>query len=169
MLLQRKIAARERILLVKEVDSLLPVNFDDDVIAARDDVLGKPGIRRYKLIENFDEIVEASRPDRVLMRAVDLSLVALGKSGSEGGPEIHPRVSTVADFRLRLELAVAAFLCHPEQVTCFPVAHDRSVFHAPGLRMLICLPAVKSLAVEHTDPAILLCQHVRIGEYCERQ
>src|SRR5262245_45922142 len=98
-----------RVRLVHEIDRGLAVDFDDDVLAVRGDLLLEPLVRLVRAFED-DQFrpqfglllptanepgIEAAGLDRVLVRGVDLGFVAGWEALLEPGPKILAAVSAV--------------------------------------------------------------------------
>src|SRR5579885_870608 len=154
VLLQCAVAFGVRVLLIHVIRRHLAVYLDDDVVALGDNVLRAPHVVRDELLENLVKAVQAAGLDRVTVAGIYLRLVAFGEAGAESRPEIHAGVTAVIDLHFGFKFTVFALPHHPEQVAGLPVAGDAAVPHGPGFGMLVGLPAIERLAVEHADPAV---------------
>ncbi len=169
MLLQNQIALCERVLLIGKVNHLLAIDFDDNVIALRDDVLIEPGVRWDEFFVDLHEAVKASGPHRIFVGAIDLCFITLGKSRSPGGAEQHAGVSAIADFDVCLELAVPALPLHPEEMTSLAVTDNRPLFDLPRIGVLVRLPTIQGFPIKHVDPVVLLRREHGNGEQAKTE
>src|SRR5262249_21641757 len=144
--LQREVSLLVTVLWIVPIERRFAVDFDDNVVALGDHFLRKPFVRLVRgLVHDRNLIlilaqaarrVEASGPDRIGVRGVNLRLVALREVRPEGGTEVLAAVAFVVDHRLDTVAEVLVIAALAEEMAVWATADQEAVLHVPQRHLL---------------------------------
>ena len=158
----KRIAERLRVLIFREIDGDLVVDFDRDVPPLHLDVCLIPFVVLDHTFEIFrthvNDAVQASGFFWVFMSDIHLAFVAVLWPAFflNFCVEVDPRIAAWRrhGLTLKLEIPERLVVANVKQVAALARALQISVGDVPRIQMFCLLPAVKSFAVVHRVPAV---------------
>src|SRR5262249_19981987 len=133
------------------------VHLDGDVIADGGHFLGEPFIGFDEHVLHGDKVVQTAGLYRVPMSAIDLGLVAAGKTGTELGAEILAAVAVIIDLRFHAIDEILIIAAFAEEVPGLTAADENAVLHFPFRFVFgMGLPAGQIFSVEKLDKAFVI-------------